>query len=406
MSYFKIKDPAKRDFLINEYLKLKGKVKSDLLSEKIGDVSMQESLAKTFKPITESQATILQPLVQSTASTLRAIQGIPEQLRAIQGISEYPFATYPISASDIGTQTQTLPVINIGAIAQKYLKGAFSKENKTDTTFGIREKDGVFFIGDKQAYIDNDDILIKDGNNEFKYLGTPGLWELIQSNEPDEIICTDEDKLQYKDLLIRTNNIYQNNDPNQNKPKSSSGKKWRDIIAPIWKEIKDLKGESSKEKKADLIFGIRKENGEYFIGDKQVEIGDDYIFIKDDDIMYDGTPGLWELIQSKEPDENIYTDEDMQQYKDLLIRTNNIYQNNNPNQNKPKSSSGKKWRGIIAPIWKEIKEQKKTSGKGVNSQAIILPQDPNALVERLELLLASKQAGNTGVRNELVSICD
>ena len=34
--------------------------------------------------------------------------------------------------------------------------------------------------------------------------------------------------------------------------------------------------------------------------------------------------------------------------------------------------------------------------------------DPNALTERLELLLllARKVAGNTGVRNEIVSICD
>jgi len=36
----------------------------------------------------------------------------------------------------------------------------------------------------------------------------------------------------------------------------------------------------------------------------------------------------------------------------------------------------------------------------------VIPSDPNALAERLELLLASKAAGNTGVRNELVSICD
>ena len=32
--------------------------------------------------------------------------------------------------------------------------------------------------------------------------------------------------------------------------------------------------------------------------------------------------------------------------------------------------------------------------------------DPNALLERLDLLLASKEAGHTGVENELVSICD
>ena len=37
---------------------------------------------------------------------------------------------------------------------------------------------------------------------------------------------------------------------------------------------------------------------------------------------------------------------------------------------------------------------------------IILPCDPIALVERENILIASKAAGNTGVRNELISICD
>ena len=37
---------------------------------------------------------------------------------------------------------------------------------------------------------------------------------------------------------------------------------------------------------------------------------------------------------------------------------------------------------------------------------IILPCDPIALVERLDILMASKAAGNTGVRNEWVSVCD
>ena len=37
---------------------------------------------------------------------------------------------------------------------------------------------------------------------------------------------------------------------------------------------------------------------------------------------------------------------------------------------------------------------------------ITLPCDPIALVERLDILMAIKAAGNTGERNELVSICD
>ena len=73
--------------------------------------------------------------------------------------------------------------------------------------------------------------------------------------------------------------------------------------------------------------------------------------------------------------------------------------NHNPLSMKPKSSKGQKYKEIIRPIWDDI-----YSGKGVN--AIVIPSDPNALIERLDLLLASKQAGNTGVRNELVSICD
>jgi hypothetical protein len=41
-------------------------------------------------------------------------------------------------------------------------------------------------------------------------------------------------------------------------------------------------------------------------------------------------------------------------------------------------------------------------GEGV----VVIPQDPNALVGMLSLRMASFQAGNTGVRNEIVSICD
>ena len=37
---------------------------------------------------------------------------------------------------------------------------------------------------------------------------------------------------------------------------------------------------------------------------------------------------------------------------------------------------------------------------------IVLPCDPIELAERLDILMASKAAGNTGVRNELVSVCD
>ena len=59
----------------------------------------------------------------------------------------------------------------------------------------------------------------------------------------------------------------------------------------------------------------------------------------------------------------------------------------------------------IKPIWDE---KDLYTGKGLRPSipTIILLCDPMALVERLDILMASKAVGNTGVRNELVSVCD
>ena len=71
------------------------------------------------------------------------------------------------------------------------------------------------------------------------------------------------------------------------------------------------------------------------------------------------------------------------------------------NQTTPtqKSSKGQKWKIILKTIWDNRKEY---WGSGV----IVIPSDPKTLLERSDLLLASQEAGHTGVRNELVSICD
>ena len=49
---------------------------------------------------------------------------------------------------------------------------------------------------------------------------------------------------------------------------------------------------------------------------------------------------------------------------------------------------------------------KKRPTEKTGSGLTILPSDPNALIKRFDLLLASQNAGHSGVRNELVSIFD
>ena len=190
-------------------------------------------------------------------------------------------------------------------------------------------------------------------------------------------------------------------------------------------------------KKSDRTFGIYPdENNELKIGNKRIIVKGNDIII--DDKTYPGTPGLWELIVSKELPKAKTTEEDYLNYGRILKQTNAIYHGNNPNDpndpskpnTRPKSSKGDKWKNLISPIWEEIKPKpeekggkggKGGKGKGGKGKGklhedpppstsgtglTILPNDPNALIERFDLLLTSQNAGHTGVRNELVSIFD
>ena len=159
---------------------------------------------------------------------------------------------------------------------------------------------------------------------------------------------------------------------------------------------------------SDTTFGIRKEKGHHYIGDKHVIIDNNDIIIRDSGERFKGTPGLWELIMSKIPKN--FTDKDYDNYEDLMIMTNALHRNNDEDNPHPKGSGSTKWRKLLSPIWHRKKggifrfPKKKEGYEG--DGVVVIPSDPNALLERLELLLASQEAGHTGVRNELVSICD
>ena len=151
-------------------------------------------------------------------------------------------------------------------------------------------------------------------------------------------------------------------------------------------------------KDADKIYSIYDKSGSFFIGDAKVGVIDNNIIVGDKE--YQGTPGLWELIVMNKPDNEIYTLEDYENYAEIMINSNALRQGHKKD-GRPKSSRGWKWNNLLKDIWSE----KGQFGKGL-PHTIVLPSDPNVLLERLDLLLASKAAGNTGVRNEIVSICD
>ena len=171
--------------------------------------------------------------------------------------------------------------------------------------------------------------------------------------------------------------------------------------------------------------------GTFFkIGETPIKIENDDITIKD--TSFKGTVGLWKLLTSKDiPDISEYKTEDLRDYISIMHITKATYDKNNK-----RVGGNNKMNKLIKPLViafekgggdKLIKEINKhfgleeetdeeetdeeeyeeytlspTKGTGLK----ILPSDPNALINRFDLLFSSKKAGHTGVRNEIVSILD
>ena len=267
MSFLKISDPLKRDAIVKEYLELKKKkIRDNFLSERIGEQQLQTDLSKFYKPITETQKATTREITEGLKPIREGIEKLPEAIQPLR------------KATEDEDEEDEEDELSVGEIAEEYLK-----DPNRDTTFGIRNKEGLYYIGNKQATIVNNNIMV-------------------------------------------------------------------------------------------------------------------------DDEKFKGTRGLWELLMAKKPDTYYFDDNDYDEYAKLMVKTSALHSDYNPKNSYPRSSRGDKW-NLIRNIWanrEHIKKKEGYEGKGV----VVIPSDPNALLERLDLLLASQEAGHTGVRNELVSICD
>ena len=171
------------------------------------------------------------------------------------------------------------------------------------------------------------------------------------------------------------------------------------LIGPIAEEY--LRLFTSKKNMIDKSSGLHTDSrtGEFKIGNKVVDIHNNNINVGGKE--YEGTRGLWELIVKNRPSESLCTDEDLENYEEIMEETNALRRNYDENSPHPIASKSPKWKKFGNRIWNRIKERE---GSGIN--VVFISEDPNVLVKRLDLLMCSLQAGNTGVNNEIISICD
>ena len=165
------------------------------------------------------------------------------------------------------------------------------------------------------------------------------------------------------------------------------------------------------------------------------KIGKTPFKIKNNDLYFDfynfkGTPGLWELLTSQGmPDKTKYEANDLLSYIVIMYFTNATRQGFN--KDRGVISGNDKMHKFIKPFVRAMEEGgeeklkneiKKHFGKedededgfnlfddpkpGTSGTGLILPSDPNALIDRFDLLFSSQKAGHTGVRNEIVAILD
>lgn len=165
----------------------------------------------------------------------------------------------------------------------------------------------------------------------------------------------------------------------------------------------------------DIPFGIRKERGKLWLGKTMVY--DDGHTLKIGNRIFKKTIGLKELLFKKKPNLDVITDVDLNNYKSLLLDTNAHRRDCDPT--KPiKCNKGFKYMSVIKPLFqfsrKNIDSEKEIKqGKGIKLNKTVKKDtdyiywdDPNELVERLKLLIASRDAGNTGLENEIIAIIE
>ena len=160
--------------------------------------------------------------------------------------------------------------------------------------------------------------------------------------------------------------------------------------------------------KIDRYFGVYKENDIYMMGNKEITVDDNNnIWLDNGTDSYKGTFGLWKLIMYKAPEN--YFEEDLDNYKRLLERTNALEMPHRTSPNdRPKNTA--KWKffkqiGLVPghEMDEMDEEEKEEQGSGIT----FLPGDINGLIEQLHLLLAEHRAGNkSSTKNQIVAILD
>ena len=175
MAFLQTTDPKKRYFIVSEFLKTRQNIQQNFLSERVGNLSTQYEHSKLLIPVADLQKDLEDGLVSELNPIREGIKNLPKAIT----FKQFPSIT---AYDNDGEEEED---VFIGDIDEQYLR-KFAFKSVTDKTFGLRDLDGKFYIGKKEAIINENNIIVGEKENA----GTPGLWEIIVATTPDDKIFT------------------------------------------------------------------------------------------------------------------------------------------------------------------------------------------------------------------------
>ncbi|KYN13277.1 hypothetical protein ALC57_14540 [Trachymyrmex cornetzi] len=125
----------------------------------------------------------------------------------------------------------------------------------------------------------------------------------------------------------------------------------------------------------DLVYGVYFDENGTMLGNKKFDVNTDDTIIIDGE-RYKGTPGLYELIFKKIPNDAIYTENDKQTYKHILLTTNAHRRDNNARR-PIKSNKGHKYKNIIVPLLVTRSVSGTSIGSGIKTNPLPFCSDEN-----------------------------
>ena len=361
MSFIKIKDPRKREEMIKDFIETRKRIKDNFIARKVGEADYQTGLTKLFKPVTETQKETAKEITEAQKTTAKEIteaqkataKEITEaQKEAAERIEKgllpikegiESLKMFPIEAGDI------IPAIEYTE-EQKAELGDLAANGlaKTHGKSATRSDIVPYKPLDSIYKIAGKPVIVK-GNNIFIegvegiIYGTPGFWELLTSrNIPDKTEYKPDDLRRYIKLMYLTKATF-----NKSGNRISGNNKMNSFIKPFVIAL-EKGGEDNLKREINNFFGYT---------------------------AFSGVDSL--------PKEE---------------------------KGKGKGRGRKKRQEDPQPSTSGTGPKPGTSGTGpkpgTSGTGLILPSDPNALIDRFDLLFSSKKAGHTGVRNEIISILD